>query len=109
MDALMGEAVPTGACRSFAEAFEIERAVVGGGVVFSGNVEHLAGFGTANNLLSGVELGRFGGVGDVAGVEQQVVFAGERVDLVDGQLQRSGDVLIGRLVEANMAIADLDE
>ena len=35
--------------------------------------------------------------------------AREGVDLVDGQLQRSGDVLVGRLVEADVAVADLDE
>ena len=109
VDALVSEAVPAGARRSFAEAFEIERAVVGGGVVLAGNVEDLAGFGALDDLLGGVELGRLGRVGDVAGVEQQVVFAGQRVDLVDGQLQCAGDVLICRLVEADVAVADLDE
>ena len=34
---------------------------------------------------------------------------GRRVDLVDRQLQRPGDVLVGRLVEADVAVADLHE
>ncbi len=31
------------------------------------------------------------------------------VDLVDGKLQGSGDVLVGCLVEADVAVADLNE
>ncbi len=48
-------------------------------------------------------------MGDVAGVQQEVGLAGQRVDLVDGQLEGAGDVLIGGLVEADVAVADLDE
>ena len=35
--------------------------------------------------------------------------AGQGVDLVDGELQGAGDVLVGGLVEADVAVADLDE
>ena len=33
----------------------------------------------------------------------------QAVDLVDGELQRAGDVLVRRLVEADVAVADLNE
>ena len=56
--ALVVEAVPAAADGSFAEAFEIERAVVGGGVVLAGNVEGLADLCALDDLLRGVELGR---------------------------------------------------
>ena len=34
---------------------------------------------------------------------------GQGVDLVDGELEGSGDVLVGGFVEADVAVADLDE
>ncbi len=58
MNAFVREAVPAGAGRSFAEAFEIERAVVGGGVVLAGDVKDFAGLRALDDLLGGVELGR---------------------------------------------------
>ena len=33
----------------------------------------------------------------------------QRIDLVDGNLQGGGHIRVGRLVESNVAIADLDE
>ena len=48
-------------------------------------------------------------MGDVAGVEEEVGRGGQGVDLVDGELQGAGYVLVGGLVEADVAVADLDE
>ena len=45
MNALVVEAVPAVADGAFAEAFAIEGAVVGGGVVLAGDVEGLADLG----------------------------------------------------------------
>ena len=46
---------------------------------------------------------------DVAGVDHERRLDRHRLDLVDGFLQRAERVGIGRLVEADMAVADLQE
>src|SRR5436305_356377 len=81
----------------------------GEGVVLAGDVEALAGPGAAHDLVDGVELRRLGEVGEVAGVDEQVRRRGQSVDAVDGKLEGGGDVLVGVLGEANVAVADLDE
>jgi hypothetical protein len=43
----------------------------------------------------------------IAGVDDEVRFVGHGVDLVDCDLERSRNVWIGRLVEADVAVADL--
>ncbi len=42
-------------------------------------------------------------------MNDEVGFLGQAVDLVDSRLQCGGDIGIRRLVEAHMAVADLDE
>ncbi len=40
-------------------------------------------------------------------MNDEIRFVGHRVDLVDCRLQRSGNIRVGRLVKADVAIADL--
>ena len=56
VDAFVVEAVPAGADGAFAEAFEVELAVVGGGVVLAGDVEDVADARGLDDLRGGVEL-----------------------------------------------------
>src|SRR5262249_17904314 len=46
---------------------------------------------------------------DVAGVDHEGRLLGQRIDLADGLFQRAERVGIGGLVEADMAVADLQE
>jgi hypothetical protein len=48
-------------------------------------------------------------MGDVAGVDHERGFYRQRLDSVDGFLVGAGRIGIGRLVEAHMAVADLQE
>jgi hypothetical protein len=109
MHALVVEALPGLAAGGFAEAFEIQFAVVAGDVVFAGDIEHFLLTKAFEDLVEGVEFGGLGKVGEVAGVENQVRLADGGVDLVDGHLQGTVDVGVGRLVEADVAVADLNE
>ena len=60
-------------------------------------------------LLGVVELGRLRQMGDVAGVDHEGRLDRQRLDLVDGFFQRAERIGVGRLVEADMAVADLQE
>ena len=71
--------------------------------------EDLADLGGLQDLIHGVEFLRLGKMADVAGVDQERGRRWQRIDARHGFLQRSDDVLIGRLVEADMAVADLHE
>src|SRR5580692_1466768 len=42
-------------------------------------------------------------------MDDEIRLVGHRVDLVDRRLQSSGDIRVGRLVEADVAVADLHE
>jgi len=79
--AFMVEAVPPRAQRTFAEALTISCAVVGCDVVFAGNIKRFAGSDSLDELLRGVELRRFGGVRNVAGMQQRSGVAGSRLIL----------------------------
>ena len=46
---------------------------------------------------------------DVAGVDDECGLHGQRVDPLDGQLERVRDVIVSGLIEADVAVADLDE
>ena len=46
---------------------------------------------------------------DVAGVDHERWLGRHRLDLVDGLFQRADRIRIGRFVEADMAVADLQE
>jgi len=77
--------------------------------VLARNIKGLARLCALEHLLGGIELSWLGGVRDVTGVQQQIGLAGQRVDLVDGQLECAGHILIGRLAEADVAVTDLDK
>src|SRR4051794_2238383 len=109
MNTLMSEAIPTASSSAFAEAFQIERAVVGGGVVFAGDVEGVSYFCLFDDLRCCVEFGGLGGLSDVSGVKHEFCCRSLRVDLVDSEPQGSGDILICGFVEADMAVADLNK
>ena len=109
MDAAVIEAVPAVAAGALAIAFEIELGIVGEDIVLAGHVERAADLGPADDLIAGVELLGFGEMRDVAGVQEQGGALGQGVYFSDGSFERGGDVLIRRLVEADVAVAELDE
>jgi hypothetical protein len=61
------------------------------------------------SLVGIVELVRFRQMGDVAGVDHKGGLSRHRLDLGDCLAQRAERVGVGGLVEADMAIADLEE
>ncbi len=77
--------------------------------MLAGNIEDVFGLNGFQHLIHRVELLRFRMMREVAGVNEKLRLLGQRVDLVDGGLQRAGNVRIGRLVEADVAVADLDK
>ena len=56
-----------------------------------------------------IELGRLRQMRDVAGVDHEGRLHRHRLDPIDGLFQRADRVGIGRLIEADMAVADLQE
>ena len=109
MYALVVKALPGLAGGKSAETIEVQFAVVAGDIVFAGDIEHFFLTKSLEDLVQGVEFGGFGKVGEVARVENQVRLMDGGVDLVDGHLQGTVDVSIRRLVEADVAVADLNE
>src|SRR6202171_3930523 len=65
--------------------------------------------GLRDDALGVVEFDRLRQMGDVAGVDHEGRFYRYRLDLVDGFLEGADRVGVGRLVEADMAVADLQE
>ena len=63
----------------------------------------------ADDLCGIVELLGLRQMGDVAGMEHERRLVGERLDLGDGLLQRAERVRIRGLVEADMAVGNLQE
>src|SRR6202790_5281784 len=60
-------------------------------------------------LVKRIEFTRLRELTQIAGVNDEIWVMGHRVDLVDGRLQSSGDVRVGRLVETDVTVADLDK
>ena len=108
VNAFVIEAVPAVAGGALAVAREVELAVVDRGVVLAGNVEDLA-LGSRQELVERVELGGLRSVREIAGVDDEIRHGRAGVDLVERELQRCGDVGVGGLVEADVAVADLDK
>src|SRR5579863_3021851 len=107
VNAFVIEARPAAAARVFAEALEIKLAIVRGRVMLAGHVEQLTP--RAEKLAERVELLWFGGVGEVAGVDEEIGLCWARVDFAERGPERRGDVGIGGFAEADVAVADLDE
>ena len=106
--AALVEAVPAGALRALAESLQVALAVVFEHVVLAGHVEHRQRQ-LGQHLLQRVELRRLRQVREIAGVQHERRRFGCRLDLRDRRAQRRGDVGVRRLVEADVAVADLDE
>src|SRR6202040_3620242 len=62
-----------------------------------------------DDAIGVVELGRLGEMRDIAGMNDECWLRRERADLLDGFLERADGIRIGGLVEADMAVADLQE
>ena len=73
------------------------------------HVKHLARFASLQNLVQRVELLRLGEVSQVTGMQHEGRGVGERIDLGDCLAQCGSHVLICLFVEADMAVADLNE
>jgi hypothetical protein len=107
--AAMVEAVPARALGSLAVAVEegLARALVQH-VVLARHVEHgEAGF--LEDLVGVVELLVARQLGDVAGVDDEVRLDRQGQDLAHGLAEGGLRVGVGRLVEADVAVADLQE
>lgn len=63
----------------------------------------------AQHLLRQIELLGRGEVSDVAGVDDKIGPDRQRLRLGDHLLQRAERIRVGRLVEAEMGVADLQE
>ncbi len=109
MYTLMVKALPGLAGGRFAEAFEKQFAVVAGDVMFAWDIEHFFLTKALKDLVQRVKFGGLGKMSEVARVENQVRLLDGGVDLIDGHLQGTFDVSICRLVEADVAVADLNE
>ena len=112
VNAFVVVAVPAVAHRSFAEPLQIQRAIIEGKIMLTRNIEDLSHLRTLNHLRSGVELRSLRVLGDVTCVDHEVWQlrpCRDRVDPVDGFLQRSAYIGIRALVESDVTIADLDK
>ncbi len=109
--ALMIEAVPSTARGALAVAREVRGPVVPEDVVLARNVEGMPRRRPrrADHLLRDVEFAGLGELGDVSRVEQEGRLTRQRVDAGHRFLKRRRDVLVRRLAEADVTIADLNE
>ena len=65
--------------------------------------------GAADQLLRVIEFVGLRRVADVAGMDDEGGLAGHRRDLVDRRVERCARVRIGGLLEADVAVGNLDE
>ena len=103
------EGVPARTLGAFAVAREIGLAhAFIDEVVFARHVMHIER-GLTDELACIVELVGLGEVSDVAGMDHEGGLGRHGFDLGDGLAQRAERIRVGRLVEADMAVADLEE
>src|SRR5262249_11855790 len=76
-------------------------------VMLSGYIEYLADAQPLQDLVQGFEFFGFGQMRKVACVDYEIGRLVERVDLVDRDLQRAGDIRICGLIETHVAVTDL--
>ena len=76
--------------------------------MLAGNVVHVEA-GLGDDAVGVVEFGRLGEMRDVAGMNDERWLHRQGLDFVDRFLERAEGVGIGRLVETDMAVADLQE
>src|SRR6266851_5710636 len=102
------ERIPAGALGALAVALLVELDLFIEEVVLARHIVHIE-LGLRDDAVGVVELGGLRQMRDVAGMDHEGRLLRHRVDLVDGFFQRAKRVRIGRLVEADMAVADLQE
>ena len=98
MHAGLIEAVPTGALCALAKSLQVALAIVFEHIVLAGDVEHRQRK-IAQYLLQRVELGQFGQVREIAGVQNERRRFGRRLDLRDQESPREQPA--GLLAEAD--------
>src|ERR1700676_3301270 len=109
VDAMIVEAVPTRALRALAVALQIGLAALFiDDVVLAGHPVTLDA-GLTEHLVGIVELGRLGEMCNVAGVNDEGRLHRHSLHLGDGLTQRAQRIRIGRFVEADVAVAHLQE
>src|ERR1700722_16944377 len=109
VDAVIVVAVPAGALRTLAVAFQIGfAAVYVDNVVLARHPMNLHA-GLAEHLVGVIELSRLGKMRDVAGVNDEGRFDWHRLYDGDSLAQRAERIRVRRLVKADMAIAHLQE
>src|SRR5262249_3013129 len=106
--AVLVEAVPAGALRVLAVTLAVELDLLVDDVVFARHVMHGEARG-ADDLVGVVELLRLRQMRDVAGVDHEGGPDRQRLHLGHRLFQGAVDVGIGGLVEAHVAVADLQE
>src|SRR5580693_2016506 len=109
VDTLLIKAVPASALCAFAVALQILLAIVTGRVVLAGHIEDLLRLCALQYPVHSVKLRRLRQVAQVAGVDDEFGLDHKRVDFLDSRLQRAIYIRIGWFVEADMAVADLNE
>src|SRR5450631_663129 len=112
MNSLVVVAVPPVSQRPFAKALLVLFAIVERKIMLSGDIKHLPSLCALDHLNRCVEFGRLRTLGDIAGMNHELWLLHPRpscIDLVDGDLQGAGHILVGCFIEADMTVADLHE
>src|SRR5580704_7468002 len=109
MHPLLVETVPAVTERAFTVAFAILFSVVVQHVVLARNIENLFGTNALECLIERIEFRWLREVAQIARVKDKRRWLVESVNLRNGFAQRGSDVRVGRFVEANMTVANLDE
>jgi hypothetical protein len=86
----------------------VERHALVEHVVLAGNVVHVEPR-LRDDAIGIVEFRRLGEVGDIASVNDEGRLDRKRIDLVHRFLERAERIGVRRLVESDMAVADLQE
>ncbi len=102
------ERVPAGALGAAAVALAVELDLFVEEIVLAGHVMHVE-LGLRDDAFGVVEFGRLRQMADVAGVDHEGRLDRHRLDLADRLFKRAERIRVGRLVEADMAVADLQE
>jgi len=102
------KAVPAGALGAAAVALAIELLFRVEEIMLAGNVMHVE-LALRDDPVGVIKLRFERQVADVTGMDHESGFLRQRDDLVHGLLKRAERIGIGRLVEAHMAVADLQE
>src|SRR3984893_14157094 len=108
MHAVGVEAVPARAFGAATVAVAVELHVLVENVVFARYVMHVEPR-LRDDAVGVVKFGRLGEMGDIAGVNDEGWLDRKRIDLVQRFLERADRVRVRRLVESDMAVADLQE